>query len=67
MNIKIRIIVLLVCPKEDIKKLITIFDSYPLQSTKLLNFLDFRKAFYIYNSSNITPEVKDEIAKISLV
>jgi hypothetical protein len=29
--------------------------------------LDFRKAFYIYNSSNITPEVKDEIAKISLV
>lgn len=56
-----------VSTKEDIKKLITIFDSYPLQSTKLLNFLDFRKAFYIYNSSpNRTPEVIDEIAKISL-
>lgn len=52
--------------KEDIKKLIWIFDSYPLQSTKLLNFLDFRKAFYIYNSSsNRTREVMDEIAKIS--
>lgn len=52
--------------KEDIKKLITIFDSYPLQSTKLLNFLDFRKAFYIYNSSpNRTPEMMNEIAKIS--
>lgn len=56
-----------VSKKEDIKKLITIFDSYPLQSTKLLNFLDFRKAFYIYNSSsNRTREVMDEIAKISL-
>jgi hypothetical protein len=55
-----------VSKKENIKKLITIFDSYPLQSTKLLNFLDFRKAFYIYNSSpNRTPEVMDEIAKIS--
>lgn len=55
-----------VSKKEDIKKLITIFDSYPLQSTKLLNFFDFRKAFYIYNTSpNRTPEVMDEIAKIS--
>jgi hypothetical protein len=55
-----------VSKKEDIKKLIMIFDSYPLQSTKLLNFLDFRKAFYIYNSSsNRTCEVKEEIAKIS--
>lgn len=53
-----------VSKKEDIKKLIMIFDSYPLQFTKLLNFLDFRKAFYI-SSPNITPEVKDEIAKFS--
>lgn len=55
-----------VSKKEDIKNLITIFDSYPLQSTKLLNFLDFRKAFHIYNiSPNRTPEVMDEVAKIS--
>lgn len=55
-----------IAKKEDIQKLITIFDSYPLQSTKLLNFLAFKKAFYIYNSSpNRTPEVMGEVAKIS--
>lgn len=40
-----------IAKREDIKKLIAIFDSYPLQSTKLLNLLAFKKAFYIYNNS----------------
>jgi hypothetical protein len=52
--------------REDISQLIKIFENYPLQSVKLLNFLDFKKAFEIYTSSPIkTSDIKEEIVKIS--
>ena len=36
---------------EEIKKIIRIFDQYQLNSTKLLNFLNFKEAFKIYINS----------------
>ncbi len=40
---------------EGIEKLIKIFEEYPLNSTKWLNFLSFKEAFELYiNSSNKT-------------
>lgn len=32
--------------KEDVIKIINIFDNYPLNTSKQLNFLDWREAFY---------------------
>lgn len=36
--------------KEDIIKIINIFDNYPLNTSKQLNFLDWKEAFYLYQS-----------------
>lgn len=35
--------------KEDILKILYIFEIYTLNSNKIFNFLDFKKAFYLYN------------------
>jgi hypothetical protein len=51
--------------REDIANLISIFIKYPLQSTKYLNFLSFKKAFELYvSSSKKSPELFEEISKI---
>jgi len=39
-----------VTAQKDILKLIEFFNKYPLNSSKQLNFLDWQKAFYLYNS-----------------
>jgi hypothetical protein len=50
---------------KDTAKIIDIFSRYPLNTTKLLNFLDFKRAFYIYTSSRLkTPEILDKVEKI---
>lgn len=48
-----------------VAKIIEIFTQYPLNSTKLLNFLDFKKAFELYRSPDRkSDKVVQEIAKI---
>jgi hypothetical protein len=50
--------------KESLKKLISIFNTYPLNTIKQLNFLDFKKAFELYNSLDVkTIELTQEIEK----
>ena len=39
-----------VTKKEDILKIISIFETYTLNSSKRLDYLDFKKAFYLYKS-----------------
>ena len=39
--------------KEDIYKLIYIFDNYTLNTTKYLDYLDFKQAFHLYYGDNI--------------
>ena len=39
--------------KEDIYKLVSIFDKYNLNTTKYLDYLDFKKAFQLYCENNI--------------
>lgn len=39
---------------KELARVIEIFSNYPLNTTKFLNFLDFKKAFTIYTSSNKT-------------
>ena len=53
---------------EDNRKLIEIFRCRPLNSTKHLNFLDFQKAFFIYDNrkNGNKEEIKDQIEKIIL-
>lgn len=51
--------------QEDIEKIIKIFNNYPLNTTKHLNFSDFKKAFELYTSNkNKTLELIQEIANI---
>ncbi len=51
--------------REDIANIISIFIKYPLQSTKYLNFLSFKKAFELYGSSSRkSQELFEEISKI---
>ena len=38
--------------REDINKLISIFDKYNLNTTKYLDYLDFKKAFHLYYENN---------------
>jgi hypothetical protein len=45
---------------KEVEKIIDIFSKHSLRSTKLLNFLDFKKAFELYISSN---EKSEEIVK----
>jgi len=56
-----------VTDKEGINQLICIFDKHNLNTTKYLDYLDFKKAFNLYNNrdKNKTAEmVKDEILKL---
>ncbi len=56
----------IVTKKEDIRKLISIFDSYNLNTTKYLDYLDFKKAFNIYNDREefLTEELKNDILEL---
>jgi hypothetical protein len=49
---------------EDIKKIITIFEQYTLNSTKLLNFLSFKKAFELYINSSKTLDLVKQLEEI---
>jgi hypothetical protein len=52
---------------KETSKIIDIFSGYPLNSTKFLNFQDFKKAFEIYTSSRLkTPEIIDKVEKIRM-
>lgn len=51
--------------RKDIEKLINIFSKYPLNSTKLLNYLDFKRAFELYlGNKNKTEDLALEMEKI---
>ena len=52
---------LLVQQQDNIKIIIDIFEAAPLNSIKQLNFLDFKKAFELYTSSDKNLEVKKQI------
>jgi len=54
-----------VTKKEDIIKLINIFETYTLNSTKKFDFLDFKKAYYLYNNRDLlTEELINKILEI---
>jgi hypothetical protein len=57
---------LVVSDKEGIIKLIRIFDKYNLNTTKYLDYLDFKEAFNLYHSRNgmLTEELKDKLIKL---
>jgi hypothetical protein len=51
--------------KKDIEKLISIFDKYNLNTTKYLDYLDFKKAFQLYqNSTNNKKILIDKLVEI---
>jgi hypothetical protein len=51
-----------VTKKEDILKIITIFDNYKLNSSKRLDYLDLKKAFYLYkNRTKLSKELINQI------
>lgn len=52
-----------VTKKEDIYKLMSIFDKYPLNTSKYFDYLDFQKAFILYykRESSVTQELKNQI------
>lgn len=55
----------IVTNQKELKVLIKIFSEYSLNSTKLLNFLDFKRAFELYTSTKEkTPEIMKEIVEI---
>nr|QJT65769.1 LAGLIDADG endonuclease [Fusarium asiaticum]QJT66911.1 LAGLIDADG endonuclease [Fusarium asiaticum] len=49
---------------KDIAQLINIFDKFPLQGSKWLNYRDFVLAFQLYTNSNNSSDVLKEIAKL---
>jgi hypothetical protein len=55
-----------VSDKEGIIKLIKIFDKYNLNTSKYLDYLDFKKAFNLYHSRNglLSEELKDKLMKL---
>lgn len=53
--------IFVVTKKEDIKKLISIFDKYTLNTSKYLDFLYFKKAFILYHKRE---NLKELIAQI---
>lgn len=55
---------LLVQQQKNIKIIIDIFETAPLNSVKQLNFLDFKKAFELYTGSDRSIEVKKQIDAI---
>lgn len=51
--------------QKEIKAIIDIFSNAPLNTTKQLNFLDFKKAFILYtNTKHKTTSLKQEIDRI---
>lgn len=57
----------MVTRQNELEKLLDIFSEYPFNSTKLLNFLDFQKAFKLYMSfKKKTKELALEIEKIQI-
>ena len=50
--------------KSEIIKIIDIFNNRPLNTIKLLNFLDFKKAFNIYNCPDKSERKTKEILSI---
>ena len=56
-----------VTKKDDILKLINIFDVYLLNSTKRFDYLDFRKAYNLYHDKDkLTQELIDQILDIKI-
>jgi len=56
---------LVISDTNSIKSLIEIFTHFPLKSTKLLDFLAFKKAFLLYTQNKEkTPEILEEIKLI---
>ena len=55
-----------VTKKEDICKLINIFDTYNLNTTKYLDYLDFKEAFNLYynREESLTEELKKKVLKL---
>ena len=55
-----------VSDKEGIEKLITIFDLFNLNTTKYLDYLDFKSAFILYHSrlGLVTPELTEELVSL---
>ena len=55
-----------VTKSEDICKLISIFDLYNLNTSKYLDYLDFKKAFNIYNDREgfLTEELKNKVLEL---
>jgi hypothetical protein len=52
---------------KDIAVIINIFSKYPLNTTKMINFLDFKKAYEIYTSSKLkTPEINQQVEEIRI-
>lgn len=55
----------IVTKKENILKIISIFDVYTLNSSKNLDYLDFKKAFYLYfERTNLTKELINQILEL---
>lgn len=50
---------LIIVKQEEIAKLLEIFLDYPLQSTKYLNYLDFKKAFELYTNRTKAQQSKN--------
>lgn len=56
---------LVISDAKSIKSLIEIFTHFPLKSTKLLDFLAFKRAFLLYTQKKEkTPEILEEIKLI---
>ena len=52
--------------QEELNKLISIFDKYNLNTTKYLDYIDFKKAFFLYYERDtlVTEELKNKIIAI---
>lgn len=46
---------------KDLYKLIAIFDKYNLNTTKFLDYLDFKKAFYLYQDRDKSKKEKETL------
>nr|ATI20573.1 LAGLIDADG endonuclease [Ophiognomonia clavigignenti-juglandacearum] len=53
--------------QKDLLNIISIFDKYPLNTTKNLNFISFKKGYILYynrTSSRVSPELREKILNI---
>lgn len=56
-----------VSSQKDLSKIIGIFYKYPLNTTKNLNFISFKKGYMLYfnrTSSRVSPDLREEIFNI---